>query len=69
MRKGPKLWPVKWILHHDNALVHDALSVHEFLAKKSTAKMGNAPHSPDLAPCDFQLFSKLKKWPKGTKVC
>jgi hypothetical protein len=29
-----KLWPDKWILHHDNASVHDALSVHEFLANK-----------------------------------
>jgi hypothetical protein len=28
--------------------------------------MDPAPYSPDLAPCDFWLFPKLKK---GTKIC
>ena len=37
-RKGSGLWPDKWILHHDNAPAHDALSVCEFLAKKSITK-------------------------------
>jgi len=37
-RKRPGLWPDKWILHHDNAPVHDVLRVHEFLAKKSITK-------------------------------
>jgi hypothetical protein len=32
-RKIPELWPDKWIIHHDNALAHDALRVSEFLAK------------------------------------
>jgi hypothetical protein len=32
-RKRPGLWPDKWILHHDNAPVHDALGFCEFLAK------------------------------------
>ena len=26
-RKRPRLWPDKWILHHDNAAAHDALRV------------------------------------------
>jgi len=25
-RKRPRLWPDKWILHHDSAPAHDALS-------------------------------------------
>jgi hypothetical protein len=56
-RKRPKLWPDKWILHHDNAPAHDELRVREFLAKKSVTKMD---HSPDLAPCNFWLLPKLK---------
>ena len=28
-RKRPGLWPDKWILHHDNAPVHDGLRVRE----------------------------------------
>jgi hypothetical protein len=58
-RKRPELWPDKWILHHNNAHVHDALRVCEFLAKKSITKMGHPPYSPDLAR-DFWRFPKLK---------
>jgi transposase len=39
---------------------HDALRVCEFLAKKSITKMDHPPYSPDLAPCDFWLYPKLK---------
>jgi histone-lysine N-methyltransferase SETMAR len=59
--KRPTLWPDKWILHHNNAPGHDALRVREFLAKKSITKMNHPPYLPDLAPCDFWLFPKLKK--------
>ena len=52
-RKRPGLWPGKWILHHDNGPVHDALRFREFLAKNSIKKMGHPPYSPDLAPCEF----------------
>jgi hypothetical protein len=50
----------KMILHHDSAPVHDELRVREFLAKNSITKMNHLPYSPDLAPCDFWLFPKLK---------
>jgi hypothetical protein len=59
-RGRPELWPDKWILHHDNAPVYDALKVREFLAKKKIHyKMDHPLYSPDLAPCDFGLFPKL----------
>jgi histone-lysine N-methyltransferase SETMAR len=58
--KRPEIWPDKWILHHDNAPAHDALRLREFLAKKSITKMDHPPYSPDLVPCDFWLFPKLK---------
>jgi hypothetical protein len=34
-RKRPKLWPDKWILHHDSAPAHDGLRVHKFQDRKS----------------------------------
>jgi hypothetical protein len=52
-------------LHHDNALAHDALAVREFLAKKSIMKLDHPPYLPDLTPCDFWLFPKLKTALKG----
>jgi hypothetical protein len=55
-----KLWPDKWILHHENAPPCDALRFCEFLAKKSITKMNHQPYSPDLAPCNFWFFPKLK---------
>jgi histone-lysine N-methyltransferase SETMAR len=66
-KKSPELWPDKWFLHHDNALAHDALRVREFLAKKSITKMDHPPNSPELAPCDFCLFPKLKNALKGQR--
>jgi hypothetical protein len=59
-RRRPELWPDAWILHHDNALAHDVLAVREFLAEKSIMKLDHSPYSPDLAPCDFWIFPKLK---------
>jgi hypothetical protein len=47
-RKRLKLWPDKWIHHHDNALAHDALRVCKFLARKSIKKWPQ-----------FLAFSKL----------
>jgi hypothetical protein len=46
----------KIVLQHDNAPVHDALRVREFLAKKAITKMDHPPYSS----CDFWLFSELK---------
>jgi hypothetical protein len=60
LEQRPELWPDKWILDHDNAPAHDVLRVREFLAKKFITKMDHPPFSPDLAPCDFWLFPKLK---------
>jgi hypothetical protein len=62
-----QLWPKKWTLHHDNAPAYDALRVREFLAKKSITKMDHPPYSPDLAPCNFWLFPKLKNALKGQR--
>jgi hypothetical protein len=49
-----------WVLHYDNAPPHTALSIPEFLMKKNIPVLPNFHCSPDLAPYDFDLFSKLK---------
>jgi hypothetical protein len=46
---------------------HDVLRVCEFLAKKSITKLDHQPYSPDLAPCNFWLFPKLKDALKGQR--
>ena len=56
-----------WLFHHDNAQVHNALEIREFLAKINIAVLEQPPYSPDLAPCDFFLFPKLKEVIKGTR--
>jgi len=54
-----------WMLHHDNAPCHTAISLNEFLAKKGISVVPQPPYSPDLSPCDFFLFPKLKFHLKG----
>jgi histone-lysine N-methyltransferase SETMAR len=39
-----------WILHHDNASAHTALSVREVLAVKQITVLEHPAYSPDLAP-------------------
>jgi transposase len=49
-----------WLLHHDNAPAHTALSIQEFLVEKKIPVVPHPPYSPDLAPCDFFLFPRIK---------
>jgi len=53
-------------LHQDNAPAHNALSVKQFLANKNITVLEHTPYSPDVAPCDFYLFPKIKSVLKGT---
>jgi len=65
-RKRPEKWRYgDWILHHDNAPAHTSHLVQQFLAKHGTAQLQQPPYSPDVAPCDFFLFPRLKKVLKG----
>ncbi|UYV73323.1 hypothetical protein LAZ67_10002715 [Cordylochernes scorpioides] len=60
--KRPELWRSKsCILHHDNAPAHTALKISKFLQDHSTSVFPQPPYNPDLAPCEFFLFEKLKK--------
>ena len=44
-----------------------ALSVKTFLAKYNIPVLDHPPYSPDLAPCHFYLFPKVKSALKGTR--
>ena len=48
-------------MHWENAPVHTAKSVHDFLNKNNIQLLDNPPNSSDLAPADFFLFPKLKR--------
>lgn len=66
--KRPELWANNsWFLHHDNAPCHTAFVLCDFFAKNSTHIVPQPPYSPDLAPCDFWLFSKLKRPMRGRR--
>jgi len=44
---------------------HNTAIVKKFLANRNVAVLHNPPYSPDLAPADYIVFSKLKfslKW-------
>jgi len=68
-RHRPENWRSgNWILHHDNAPAHRAVTTNEFLAKHNIPSLPRPPYSPDLAPCDFFLFPQLKKTMKGRRL-
>jgi transposase len=53
-RKRLELFPNNsWILHHNNAPAHTALSVREFLATKQITVLEHPAYSPDLTPNYF----------------
>ena len=52
-------------LLHDNAPAHSSAIV--FLKKETVTVLPHPPYSPDLSPCDFFLFPKLKSLLAGQK--
>jgi len=60
-RKRPELFASNsWILHHDNAPAHTALSVREFLPTKQITVLEHPAISLDIASNDFFSVSKDK---------
>jgi histone-lysine N-methyltransferase SETMAR len=56
-----------WLLHHDNTPSHTSVLTQQFLAKNKMAVIPHPPYSPDLAPCDFVLYPKMKLKQKGSR--
>jgi histone-lysine N-methyltransferase SETMAR len=54
-------------LHMDNCRVHTAGCVIDALPKLGFQILKHPPYSPDIAPCDFYLFSYIKAKIKGKK--
>ena len=50
----------QWHFHQDSAPVHNSILVTDYLSKMGIKTVRHPPYSPDLAPCDFWLFSKLR---------
>lgn len=53
------------LLHHDNASAHTANKTKSFLASEKVELVNHPAHSPDLAPCDFFIFPKIKDLMRG----
>jgi histone-lysine N-methyltransferase SETMAR len=67
-RKRPEMWKNgNWLLHLDNAPAHTSHVVREFLTKNNVTTVTHPAYSPDLAPCDFYVFPKMKLRLKGRR--
>ena len=66
-KKRPiKGWSGVYLLH-DNASSHKCEVVKSFSASEQVIVLNHPPYSPDLSPCDFFLFPRLKKMLSGNK--
>ena len=52
-------------LLHDNAPAHKSTTVQEYLKESGLDVLDHPPYSPDLSPCDFWLFPRLKEMLAG----
>ena len=50
----------QWHFHQDNAPAHNSILVTDYLTKMGIKTVPHTFYSPDLAPCDFWLFHKLR---------
>ncbi len=67
-RKRPELWNNQsFILHHDNASPHTSDFTMERIKKWNIQVLEHPPNSPDMAPCDFSIFPKLKSRLQGIR--
>ena len=66
--KRPALFKLgQWHFDQDNAPVHNSILVTDYLTKMGIKTVPQPPYSPDLAPCDFWLFPKLKEKHRGCR--
>ena len=50
----------QWHFHQESAPVYNSILVTDYLTKMGIKTVPQPPYSPDVAPCDFWLFSKLR---------
>ncbi len=68
-RKRPALAQAEegLLYHHDNAPAHTAQATVAYLNANNYKMVAHPPYSPDLAPADFFLFPKMKKYLAGMR--
>ena len=67
-RKRPALFKSgQWHFQLDNAPVHNSILVTDYLTKMGINTIPQPPYNPDLAPCDFCLFPRLKEKLRGCR--
>jgi len=67
-RVCPALYRTRdFFLLHDNAPVHWAAKIRQFLTQKQVATLNHLPYSPDLSPPDYFQFPKVKLQLKGAR--
>ena len=67
-QKRPTLFKSdQWHFHQGNAPAHNSILVTDYLTKMGIKTVPHRPYSPDLAPCDFGLFPKLKEKHRGSR--
>jgi len=67
-RKHSELWQSgEWLLHHDNAPAHTALSVQQFLMKNGMTTASHPPTPRTWHPAIFFLFPRMKRDLKGKR--
>jgi histone-lysine N-methyltransferase SETMAR len=59
--KRPNKAAQQWFFHWDNAPVHTAAVVQDWMAARDFRLIDHPPYSPDLAPADFFLFPTIKR--------
>ena len=67
IQKAAAMGTGEWQLHHDYVPAHASRLVQIFGDTSNHPSDSAPPHSPDLAPCDFWLFPKLKSPLKGKR--
>ena len=67
-RKRPELFRSgQWYLHQGNAPTQKSILVTSYLTEMEFKTVPHSPYSPDLAPCDFLMFPKLKENLRGCR--
>ena len=56
----------RWYFQQDNTQVHSSILITDYLTKMGIKTIPQPLYSPDLAPCDFWLFPKLRGCPYET---
>ena len=57
----------KFVILHDNARSHTAAAVTDPMGRTQWEMLEHPPYSPNMSPCDYDLFAKVKEPLRGTR--